>query len=205
MVEVMNRASRRAAKAGRPKPEVGIYVLPMELTEPYLLSNIVREGVWNEAPPVIVMRPKEEFGRADDAWFGRTLGQMRQVRKPGTLRFCIGEDGVDLDVGLIDIQVYFEADAARRNSDRVSDSRFYDENFRLVDELTGGELHTQMVLATAVHRYRPDGSYGDHYHNLIFGLRRQIDGSREHLGVLDLVPVLKALGDGRTLNIIEEL
>ena len=79
-----------------------------------------------------------------------------------------------------------------------------DENFREADRLCGGQLHTQMVMAAAVHEHRPNGSYALHYHNLIFGLRKQIEPD-EHIGVINLLPVVKALGDGRTINIIEEL
>ena len=92
MTETMNRAARRATKAGTPKPkaaspiETGIYIIPMELTEQYYISQIANEGIWNLDPPILVHRPETQMFRADDAWFRHTLSQMREVRKPGTHR-----------------------------------------------------------------------------------------------------------------------
>jgi hypothetical protein len=204
MAKVMNRVARRAARKAQPAVETGIYIVPMGCTEAYYHAQIAQEGMWNPDPPVIVTRPKEEFGRADEAWLQRTLSQMRKVREPGTNRYVFpGESGqadTDIDIGLIDVQIYFDA-----YSGEIAGSPMTDENLRQVDRLCGGQLHTQMVLASAVHRYRPDGSLTLHYHNLIFGLRKEMDGNREHIGIIDLLPLVHALGNGRTVNIIEEV
>jgi hypothetical protein len=209
MTEVMNRAARRAAKADRPRAarpsiETGIYVVPMHLVEGYYYTQIAREGIWNDDPPVIVHRPAEQMFRADDAWFRHTLSQMQAVRRPGTNRYVFPPEPdrnheIDIDIGLIDVQIYFNAYAGRRGGSPLTD-----QNFQEADRLCGRQLHTQMVMATAVHWYRPDGSRTLHYHNLIFALRKQIDPD-EHIGVIDLLPLIKTLGDGRPMKIIEEL
>jgi hypothetical protein len=175
----------------------------MPYTEAYYFSNIAREGFWNEDPPVIVHRPVKELFRADDAWFEDTFRQMQEVRKPGTHRCVFPPEGdrtqpLDIDIGLIDVQIYFPD-----YSGPPGGCPMFDENWHEADRLCGGQLHTQMVMATAVHYYRPNGTYALHYHNLIFGLRKQIEPD-EHIGVIDLLPLVKALGDGRTIHILED-
>lgn len=217
MTEVMNRADRRAAKAGRPRPkstpplEAGVYIIPMELTEHYYQSQIAREGIWRDDPPVIVHRPAEQMFRADDAWFYHTLSQMREVRRPGTNRCVFPPEGdrdheIDIDIGLIDVQIYFNASVKRLDGslDMGEVYRQYNVNLREFGRLCGRQLTTQMVLAAAVHLYRPDRSHSLYYHNLIFGIRKQVEPD-EHIGLLELLPLVKALGDNRTLKIIEEL
>jgi hypothetical protein len=200
MAKERNRAARRRAGRGaRPRIETAAYVVPMELVELYYHTQIAREGLWNPDPPVIILRPQQEFGRADDAWFDRTLAQMREVRKPGTNRYVLPANGgnVDLDIGLLDVQVYFH---------NTPDSRATsDDNFKEVDKMCGKQLHTQMVIVTAVHQYLTDGSRTLHYHNVIFSLRREIDGDREHIGILDMLPLVERLGKGRTIHIIEDV
>jgi hypothetical protein len=199
MAEVMNRAARRAAAAGKPKLETGIYIVPMGLVEQYYHTQIACEGIWNADPPVIIMRPNEEFDRATDEWFARTLSQMREVRNPGTIRYRFPGDAreIDIDIGLIDVQIYYPG-----NPDKA---RTILDNFHKANALCGHQFHTQMVIATAVHHYRPDGSPALHFHNVIFSLRKEYDGDRVHLGVLELLPLVHALDPGASIKIIEEL
>ena len=217
MAEVMNRAARRAVEAGRSRPkappelETAVYIIPMQLTEQYYLTQIACEGIWKNDPPVLVHRPEPQMFRADDAWFRHILSQMREVRKTGTHRCVFPPEGdrrheIDIDIGLIDVQVYFDASNGRPCGPAAMEETYrqYNANLRRLHRLTGGQLHTQMVLAAAVHQYRPNGSYAPHFHNLIFAIRKQV-GPNEHIGVINLLPLVKALGEDRTLNIIEEL
>jgi len=209
MAEAMNRAMRPASAKARATPGRGgqtttsVYLIPLELTEAYYRIHIAAEGgCSNHQPPVIITRPQAEFGRADEAWLQRTLGQMLDVRKPGTHRYVLPHEHgkSDIDIGLIDVQVYFHD-----TEGMLSPGHKTNENFAAVDGVCGGELHTQMVLASAVHRHRPDGSRILHYHNLIFSVRKEIEGDRVHLGVIDLLPLVKALGKGRTINVVEDV
>jgi hypothetical protein len=204
MAEVMNRAARRAEKVGNTGSKNGIetavYVVPMDLVEGYYHTQIAREGLWNDDPPVIVTRPVTEIFRADDEWFDHTLSQMREVRRPGTNRYVFpgeaGKSDTDIDIGLIDVQVYFNHYTGdRRGSPKTN------ENFQIAERLCGSNLTTQNVLATAVHQHRPNGDYVLHYHNLIFALRKQVDPD-EHIGIVDLLPLVKALASCPTFNLI---
>lgn len=175
----------------------------MGLIEGYCRTQIARKGTLGEDPPVIVMRPAKAIHRADEAWFAETLAQMRKVRRPGTNRYVFPAEGgrpeLDIDIGLIDVRFCFQASAGHRSGSPMTDA-----NFRRLDRLCGGQLHTQMVMATAVHDHRHDGSPVLDYHNLIFALRKQVDPD-EHIGIIDLLPVVKALGRGRSLFIVEEV
>jgi hypothetical protein len=213
MTAVMERPAGRPAEADEPEIETGIFVVPMELVGQYYATQIASEGPWHDDPPILVTGPPPGppgAFRADDAWFRHTLAQMRQVRRPGTKRYVFPREHdrdfeIDIDVGLIDVQLYFEASPAGRFA-RSMDERHqqYTRNHARFVRLCGGQLHNQMVIATAVHQYRPDGSYAPHFHNVIFALRKQMEPD-EHIGILELLPVIKALGDGRTMNIMEEL
>jgi hypothetical protein len=126
---------------------------------------------------------------------------MREVRRSGTHRYvfpCDSGKEVDIDLGLIDIQVNFNG-----YSGPPTGSPMTDANFEIVDRLCGKALHTQMVIATAVHYCHPDdGRRALHYHNLIFALRKQVEPD-EHIGAIDLLPLVHALGG--PLNIVEEV
>lgn len=202
MAGVMNRAARRASKASAPKAEIKVSVVPMELVELYYRTQIASEGYLNAEPAVIVTRPQAGLLRADDAWFFQTLDEMRAVRRHGTNRTVFpagpGRAAIDVDIGLIDVQVFFNAyDGIHAGSPRT------EENFSRFRRICGGEAHDQMVMATAVHHFRPDGSLLLHYHNLVFALRKQVDPD-VHIGLLDLTPLVRAIGNNHRLHVLDD-
>ena len=185
----------------------------MELAERYLDLEIAREEFWKDDPPVLVWRPATETFRADDAWFRHILGQMREVRQPGTYRYVFPSkkprphDGqIDIDVGLIDVKIDYHAATKRPDGSLDMDEvhRLYGDNQRRFHRICGGQLHTQMVIATAIHQHRADGSFLLHFHNLIFSIRKQVEPD-EHIGVIDLLPLVHTFGKGRTLGIVEDV
>lgn len=110
MAEVMNRAARRAAGIGKAEPTIQVTdrvsVVPMEHVESYVNYEILREGKWRSDVPLILMRPPHEAGRADSRWFSKTLARMREARqRKGPMP--IKMEGMEIDVGLIDIIVSF--------------------------------------------------------------------------------------------------
>jgi hypothetical protein len=109
----------------------------MGLVEPYFHSQIAHVGFWNDETPAVIIRLQEESGRADDAWLQRTLAQMRKLREPGTKRYVFpGKTGsIDIDIRLIDAQVYFNG-----YSGKLTGSPMTDENFRQVDQVCGGRV-----------------------------------------------------------------
>ena len=201
----MNRKARRAAGdvTIKVKIDAAISVVPMEHVESYFNHEVAREGdLRRSAVPIVVVQPRSESGRADDDWFPRLLAQMRQARcDHGTIPVNI--NGMEIDIGLIDMQVSFHAPAEKLVRMRDEDKQQMTvENFRHFDQLCAGAFNDQMVMATATHAYRPDGSHLFHYHNLIFGLRKEIRDGREIVDPIDLEPLLKVLGTGRNIAFI---
>ncbi|WP_422927486.1 hypothetical protein [Singulisphaera sp. PoT] len=116
----MNRAARRAANRGRPVIKVSnrIDVVPMEHVESYIAHEIESEGPWRSGVPPVILQPGIDRGMAPDGWMAQTLARMREVRlRHATVPFRMVVDGggqIGIDVGLVDITVYFEMPASRR-------------------------------------------------------------------------------------------
>jgi hypothetical protein len=208
MAEVMNRAERRAAGMHKAEPTIQVTdrvsVVPMEHVETYFNYEIAREGKWRSNVPLIIIRPDHEKGKADDGWFPKTLGRMREARRrKGAIpvRFA----GMDIDVGLIDVIVSFRIMPGNKLVHPRTDEEFdmlLHENMIHIDKVCGDALHDQMVIALARHVYRSDGSFLYHYHNLVFGLRQEVRGDMDILAPLDMEPLMKALSRSGGLDVI---
>jgi hypothetical protein len=211
MAEVMNRAARRAA--GIRKASVRVYthidVVPMEHVETYFTYEIASEGKWRSNVPLIIIRPPVDSGHMPEGWFQRTLDRMHETRarkgtQPATMK--IGGVRFELDVGLVDVVVFFQtaaADLALLRNTPGEMERIMKENFRQFDQLCQGDLHDQMIIVSAIHRYQTDGTALFHIHNLIFGLRQEVRGDMDILEPLDMNPLLKTLTErGGPMNLI---
>ena len=69
----------------------------------------------------------------------------------------------------------------------------FEANLLHVDALLAGTFHDQMTLVNVLHVVRPDGTPEIHYHNLVFGVRREFREGRAIVGPLDLKPMLDTL------------
>ena len=210
MAEVMNRAARRAAGFRKVAVPVRnqIHVVPMEHVESYFTHEIASEGKWRSNATILIIQPKEDAGKAPSDWFTRTLERMRESRvRKGTIPLTIDVGGVatEIDIGLVDIVVFFQIPPGNVPALLKSNSepeRFFQENLRHVDLLCKGTLHDQMIMAASPHFYRSDGSILFHCHNVIFGLRQEIRGDIDILAPLDFDPLLKALAKTGPLRVL---
>jgi hypothetical protein len=206
MNETMNRATRRAA--GMKKPSIKITnridVVPMEHIESFWKYEIASEGKWASDVPVMVLQPEIDRGPADRIWFDRTLERLWETRRrKGTIPMVIGgAHQMAIDVGLVDIVVFFQMPGGVVPSQEEHFDQMLIENLRHVELACSGAFHDQMILATAFHRFHSNGSRLFHYHNVIFGLRQEIRDGMDLLGPLDMDPLVKALAKGGPLNII---
>src|SRR5262249_9723364 len=117
----------------------------------------------------------------------------------------LSADGEAVDVGLIDIPVTFEGDLRLVTSNLAHRSmKFLDENLWHIDERFAGTFHAQMTLATVLHAVLPDGSPCIHYHNLVFGIRREFREGHTLVGPLDFRPMLAALTRKLKLCVVAE-
>jgi hypothetical protein len=214
MAVVMNRAARRAAGKGTANKSMTVQVsnriavVPMAHVETYVEHEILREGSWGSHRRLIILRPPEDVGEASDDWWPTLLERMHETRRrKGMLPVPIDLDArqvLQLDVGLVDVTVSVEMPpglpalpATEEDYDRA-----LDENLRHFDAVCAGMLHDQMIVATVLHVFRPDGLPLLHYHNLIFGLRQEVRGDMDLLGPLDVEPLLKAFSKSGTMSII---
>lgn len=213
MAEAMNRAARRATKAGKTKVTVSVRnrigVVPMEHVETYYTHEIASEGNWGSGRDLIIVRPPEDAGLADSLWFARTLDRMRVIRRrKGTIpmRVDIGEgQQIEIDVGLVDVTVFFQMPPGIPPSlptTRDELDRTFTENFRHFNSLCAAALYDQMIMVSVPHFFHSNGSPLFHYHNLIFGLRQEVRGDMDILGPLDMDPLLKALSRSGPLSVI---
>ena len=69
----------------------------------------------------------------------------------------------------------------------------FEANLVHVDALFAGTFHDQMTLVSVLHVVRPGGTPEIHYHNLVFGVRREFRAGRTIIGPLDLKPMLDSL------------
>jgi hypothetical protein len=175
------------------------YVVPLAVTRSYFRTEIASEGFHRSGCVPLVLCPRAEVGEATPEWVENLFAEMDEVRQTGSPAPVsipeLGAEGRDIDVGLVDIPITFEGPLplVASNLERRH-SEFLDTNLRYLDGLFSGALHDQMILVNVLHAVRPDGTPSLHYHNLVFGLRKEIREDRTLIGPLDLGPLLGALG-----------
>jgi hypothetical protein len=183
-----------------------VYAVPYSFARSYFDWEIENEGRHRSRCTPIVLSPKEEAGGAGREWAEKIFAAMDEVRRtharetiemPGLVL-----DETRIDVGLIDIPVTFKGDFGRVTWNmRHWPARFFEENLRYLGRLIHGTFHDQMTLATVLHMVRPDGTPEVHYHNVIFGVRREFRPGRTLVGPLDFSPMLAALTKGCRLAV----
>ena len=102
--------------------------------------------------------------------------------------------GGGVDVGLLDIPVTVRGPLELVTATlKHRPMEIFEANLLHVDALLAGTFHDQMTLVNVLHVVRPDGTPEIHYHNLVFGVRREFREGRTIIGPLDLKPMLDSL------------
>jgi hypothetical protein len=209
MAEVTQHAARQAASTTKATVRVRNRVVPMEHAETYYAHEIASEGQWSSGHVPIIVRPPVDAGQSRSDWFANTLERMRETRRrKGVLPISVavaGGDDIAIDVGLVDVTVFFEMPPGFPPSLPGTREEFdmaLTENFRHFDLVCGGALHDQLIVATVPHFFHSDGSPLLLYHNLIFGLRQEVRDTMDILGLLDTDSLFKALSKSGHLKVI---
>jgi hypothetical protein len=185
-----------------------VYVVPFSFIRSYLSHEIVDESFYRSDCQPIVLFPRVEAGTASKEWFDSLLDGMDELhhRHPRENLETPGVSPVDgggIDIGLIDIPVTFRGPLTLvAASMKHHPTKFMEENLRHVDELFGGTFHDQMTLVSTLHVFKPGGERQIHFHNLVFGVRREFRDGQVLVGPLDLKPMLDTLTSKLRLGVV---
>jgi hypothetical protein len=188
-----------------------VYVVPFPFARSYYTFEIEDEGFHRSGCHPVVLLPRHEAGPATREWVEAIFAAMDEVRKIHTREALetpsLSPLGGGVDVGLLDIPVtvrepfkFVTANLKRRPME------IFEANLVQIDALLAGTFHDQMTLVTVLHTVRPDGTPEFHYHNLVFGVKREFRAGRIISGPLDLKPMLDSLTNqfGLRLGVITQ-
>lgn len=174
-------------------------VVSMEKVEAYYRDEIANEGIMRKSSFPIILLPKADSGKAHSTWISKIFQQMRAVREQEHIKPISFSGGYNIDVGLIDLQVFFDG-SQQDLTDVMSNNPhvLFNENLKHIDLLSQGTIHDQMILVSIPHSFAPFGSFCFHYHNVIFGIRKK--GSL--IGYLSVDDLLSQLSKGSKISLV---
>jgi hypothetical protein len=175
-----------------------VYVVPFPFARSYFGFEIEDEGFHRSDCHPVVLLPRHEAGPATREWVETIFAAMDEVRRihPREAFETAGLSplGGGVDVGLLDIPVTIRGPLELVTSNlKQRPMEIFEANLVHVDALLAGTFHDQMTLVSVLHVVRPDGTPEIHYHNLVFGVRREFREGRTIIGPLDLKPMLDSL------------
>lgn len=197
------RYCRMACPAGVSMTSM-VTLVPMPHVRSYYAGEIASEGRWRSGVPIIVILPAGSAGKpAPTGWFAGIYAQMRQARRRETPPLYRLRGGSRIDIGIIDIQIGLHCPDEGMIPHLIESGTFTGENLAFLDHITGQRIQNPMVFAAAFHRYHSTGKPHYHFHNLIFGLRREPgEGDGERFGTIDLLPLIGALNEHHDQNVV---
>ena len=203
------RYCRMACPAGVSMTSI-VTLVPMEHTQSYFTNEIASEGRWRSGVPIIVILPGNDAGtHTGPHWFNDLYSQMWRVREREAPPLFKLRNGTDIDIGIVDIQIALHVPDGMEGMipHLIESETFSHENFDFLDYVTAKKIHNRMVFASAFHNYHSSGSFHYHFHNLIFGMRKEIreTDEKESIGTIDLIPMLDALNEHHDQNVISGL
>ncbi len=198
MVKKLKRRARNAKAQTIQVESDWVHVVPVSVARSYFRWEIENEGDHRTGCTPIVLFPRSEAGEGSREWVEKIFAAMDEVRhthaKETIEMPSLVWDDTTVDVGLIDIPITFRGDLSVVASNLTHcPSQFFDENLRHIDRLFAGTFDDQMTLVSVLHAARTDGSPELHYHNLVFGVRREFRSGQALVGPLDFQPMLATL------------
>ncbi|PSB43740.1 hypothetical protein C7B80_23090 [Cyanosarcina cf. burmensis CCALA 770] len=185
-----------------------ILVVPFPIIHSFFSQEIAAEGSYRGDVPLMFLFPNSKRGEATPEAIQELFADLQKVRErqPPTI-VDFAETGIYVDVGLIDIPVFFQGD----ESDifylmKTNGQVFFQENLKQLDLVLGEKCLKYMstrseriVTIMALQCYAPDRTFQLKYHNVIFNLTK--NGSE--LSYLNVRLFLSELArDGRILSLV---
>lgn len=174
-----------------------VIVVPFNKSISFFSQEIASEGNLRDNVPLIFLFPDSRRGEATTEAIREIFADLQKIRErqlPVTRNF----EGNHVDVGLIDIQVFFSGDeSAIKSQLKDNANSFLQANLKQLDLILGENYKEYMLTVTeqnfmivALHCFAPDGTFQLKYHNVIFNLLK--NGSKLkylniHLLLSDLV------------------
>lgn len=188
-----------------------VYVVPFPFVRSYYAFEIEDEGFHRSDCHPVVLLPRHEAGPATREWVETIFAAMDEVRRihpRAALEIPeLSPLGGGVDLGLLDIPATVRGPlelVTANLKDRPME--VFEANLFHIDSLLAGTFHDQMTLVTALHMARADGTPELHYHNLVFGVRREFRAGSTIIGPLDLEPMLGTLAQqfGLQLRVVTQ-
>ena len=188
-----------------------VYVVPFPFVRSYYAFEIEDEGFHRPDCHPVVLLPRHEAGPATREWVEAIFAAMDEVRRVHPREALeipeLSPLGGGVDVGPLDIPATVRGPlelVTANLKDRPME--VFEANLFHIDSLLADTFHDQMTLVTALHMARPDGTPELHYHNLVFGVRREFRAGSTIIGPLDLEPMLDTLAQqfGLQLRVVTQ-
>src|SRR5512135_954543 len=188
-----------------------VCVVPFPFARSYFAFEIEDEGFHRSDCHPVVLLPRHEAGPATREWVEAIFAAMDEVRKIHPREILeipeLSPLGGGVDVGLLDIPATVRGPlelVTANLKDRPME--VFEANLFHIDSLLADTFHDQMTLVTALHMARADGTPELHFHNLVFGVRREFRAGRTIVGPLDLEPMLDTLAQqfGLQLRVVTQ-
>lgn len=154
-----------------------VIVVPFNKSISFFSQEIASEGNLRDNVPVMFLFPDSYRGEATPESIREIFASLQKIRErqlPNTINF----EGNHVDVGLIDIQVFFTGDESVIKSQLKDNvNSFLQANLTHLD-LTLGENYREYMstvteqnfMVAALHFFAPNGTFQLKYHNVIFNL-----------------------------------
>lgn len=148
-----------------------VVAVPYSSTDFYFYNEILSEGNHRKDVPFIPLINKEVLPNKYE-YHEVVLAFMQKLRQHHEPQYPIEIDGLQIDIGLIDIRVFFSgAKNILLNTLKVCPDMFFKENVEKVETITDKTIHNQMMMGCCLHQFSHTGEFNFHFHNIIFGIR----------------------------------
>lgn len=183
-----------------------VIVVPFNKSISFFSQEIASEGNLRDNVPLMFLFPDSRRGEATPESIREIFADLQKIRErqlPNTINF----EGTYVDVGLIDIQVFFIGDESVIKSQLKDNANSLIQANLLQIDLTLGKNYKEYMstvteqnfMISALHYLAPDGTFQLKYHNVIFNLLK--NGSK--LKYLNIHLLLSELArKGKTISLV---
>lgn len=136
-----------------------VVAVPYSSTDFYFYKEILSEGNHRENVPFIPLINKDGLSDKYD-YHEVVLTFMQELRQHHEPQYPIDVNGVKIDIGLIDIQVFFSGNKnILLNTLKECPDMLFKENIKKVEAITNNSIHDQMMMGSCIHLFSSTGDF----------------------------------------------